>query len=115
MTTPAAPAGAYHLVPVAEWEAEPDAPFLPAAYDADGFIHLTHTLADLVVVANSFYRDDPRPYLIVAVALDRLSAPWRHDDDPRFPHLYGPLNRDAVLSVRPAPRQPDGSYLPFDD
>ncbi len=104
---------AYHLVPAEEWEAEPDAPFLPAAYPQDGFTHLTHTADDLLTVANMFYRADPRPYLAVHLALDRLTAPWRYDGDPRFPHLYGPLNRDAVLAVRPTLRLPDGTFLPF--
>ena len=104
---------AYHLVPAADWEAEPDAPFLPAAFAQDGFTHLTHTAGDLLVVANSFYRADLRPYFAVHLALDRLTAPWRYDGDERFPHLYGPLNRDAVLAVRTTRRGADGTFLAF--
>lgn len=112
--TPTAPVRAYHLVPDAEWNAGPDTPYLPAAYPQDGFTHLTHTANDLRTVANTFYRTDPRPYLAVLIDLDRVTAPWRYDGDARFPHLYGPLNRDAVLSVQPAPRLPDGTFLPLD-
>ena len=47
-----------HLVPEAVWEAhDPAAPYLPAAYAEDGFVHCTDGDDGMVAVANRFYRE----------------------------------------------------------
>lgn len=102
----------YHLVPVVAWEAATDAPFLPAAYSQDGFIHTTHTAVAVAAAGNRYYTADSRPYYALAIDLRRVTSPWRYDGDTRFPHIYGALNRDAVLAALPAPRTPDGTFLP---
>ena len=111
MTTPLDPM-ACHLIPTAVWEsAPPDEPLHVASLDAEGFIHLTHRLADLVDVANLLYRDEPGPHVVLTIDLERLSAPWRYDGDERYPHVYGPLDRAAILAVRPILRAPDGAFI----
>jgi uncharacterized protein (DUF952 family) len=103
----------WHLVPQAEWAAVPaGAPYLPAAFPRDGFIHTTHDAGEVAAAGNRYYRDDPRPYLAIRIDLRRLSSPWRYDGDARFPHIYGPLTPEAVIAVVPAPRAADGSFLP---
>ena len=106
---------AYHLVPTETWEsAADDQPFRAASLDKEGFIHLTHSMADLVDVANAFYRADPRPHVVLTVARRWVSAPWRYDGDARYPHVYGPLDRSAITEVRPIPRNVDGTYQPIE-
>ena len=103
---------AYHLVPAAAWKAaSPGEPFRAASLDDEGFIHLTHRASDLAEVANRYYRDDPRPYLALTLALDRLTSPWRYDGDERYPHVYGPLDRQAITEVTPIVRDADGTFL----
>ena len=103
---------AYHLVRAASWDAAPmDKPFLPASLGTEGFVHLTHRIADLVDVANALYRDEPGPHRVLTIALDRLSAPWRYDGDERYPHVYGPLDRAAITAVRPIRRDAGGAFL----
>jgi len=103
---------AYHLVRAASWDAAPmDQPFLPASLGTEGFVHLTHRIADLVDVANALYRDEPGPHRVLTIALDRLSAPWRYDGDERYPHVYGPLDRAAITAVRPIRRDAGGAFL----
>lgn len=103
----------WHLVPAEEWQATPaDAPYLPAAFAQDGFIHTTHTAEEVAAAGTRYYKDDPRPYLAILIEVRRLTSPWRYDGDHRFPHIYGPLNRDAVLAVHPAPRTLHGAFLP---
>lgn len=103
----------WHLVPAAEWAATPaGASYLPAAFPRDGFIHTTHDAAEVAAAGNRYYRDDHRPYLAVRIDLRRLSSPWRYDGDRRFPHIYGPLNPEAVIAVIPAPRAADGMFQP---
>jgi uncharacterized protein (DUF952 family) len=104
---------AWHLVPADEWAAtSADMPYLPAAFPQDGFIHTTHPAEEVAAAGTRYYREDARPYLAVLIDLRLLSSPWRYDGDRRFPHIYGPLNRDAVIAVHPAPRAPDGAFLP---
>jgi uncharacterized protein (DUF952 family) len=102
----------WHLVPQEEWRSAPmDAPYLPAAFQGDGFIHTTHAADEVAAAGNRYYRDDSRPYLTVLIDLQRVTSSWRYDGDRRFPHIYGPLNRDAVIAVHPAPRTSDGTFL----
>ena len=106
---------AYHLAPAEAWASTPpDEPFRPASLDGEGFVHLTHWLSDLVDVANALYRSDPRPHVVLTVALDAVTPPWRYDGDQRYPHVYGPLDRSAILEVRPIQRAADGRFLPLD-
>jgi uncharacterized protein (DUF952 family) len=103
---------AYHLVPAAAWEAAGrDAPFRPASLGTEGFVHLTHRMDDLVDVANAFYRDEAGPHVVLTVVLARLGAPWRYDGDRRFPHVYGPLDRAAVVEVRSIGRDASGDFV----
>ncbi len=101
-----------HLVPEANWEVhDPAAPYLPAAYRDDGFVHCTDGDEEMVKVANRFYRDDPRPFLLVTLDLDRTGSPWRFDDPGEtYPHVYGPIDLASVLEVRRMTRDADGAF-----
>jgi uncharacterized protein (DUF952 family) len=106
---------AYHLVPTEVWDAAPAAePFRAASLADEGFVHLTHTMTDLVDVANAFYRADPRSQVVLTIALRWLTSPWRYEGDERYPHVYGPLDRAAITEVRPITREADGTYLPIE-
>ncbi len=103
---------AYHLVPLAAWRsADPNAPFAEDSLASEGFVHLTHRIADLVEVANAFYREEPGPHVVLAVNLDALASPWRYDGDERYPHVYGPLDRGAILGVRAIERDVEGVFV----
>jgi len=106
---------AYHLVPASAWDAGPlNRPFRPASLETEGFVHLTHSMPDLVDVANALYSDEPGPHLVLTIALERVSAPWRYDGDERYPHVYGPLDRTAITQVRPMDRGASGAFLGMD-
>jgi predicted Zn-dependent protease with MMP-like domain/uncharacterized protein (DUF952 family) len=106
---------AYHLVPTEVWIATPEGdPFRAASLAAESFIHLTHWMVDLVEMANTLYRSDPRDHVVLTIDLGRLSSPWRYDGDARYPHVYGPVDRAAIVEVRPIPRGVDGTFLPIE-
>jgi uncharacterized protein (DUF952 family) len=111
------PAGAltYHLVAAATWEGlPPDADYEPASLATEGFVHCTDGVAGLRATGDRFYRDDPGPYLVATIDLGRLADGWRYDDaELRFPHVYGPIPRAAIVRIVPAPRGDDGSFLEF--
>jgi uncharacterized protein (DUF952 family) len=101
----------YHLVAAEDYDPAATS-YVPAAFAAEGFIHTTRTPGLLAEVGNRYYRNDPRPYLLLTIDLDRLAVPWRYDAAGEdYPHLYGPLNRDAVSTVAPMPRAEDGTFL----
>ena len=101
-----------HLVPEARWEArDPQAPYLPAAYPQDGFVHCTDGDQNMLDTANRFYRADPQPFLLLTLDLDRTGSPWRFDDPSGiYPHVYGPIDPASVLEVRRFRRAPDGTF-----
>jgi hypothetical protein len=71
-------------------------------------------MVDLVDVASAFYRDDPRPHVVLTIARRWVTAPWRYDGDDRYPHVYGPIDRAAITEVRPIERLADGTFLPIE-
>ncbi|MDP9359593.1 MAG: DUF952 domain-containing protein [Chloroflexota bacterium] len=104
---------AFHLTPTKVWERQADADgYLPEAYDVGGFIHLTIGEVNLLAVANAFYQNDYRAHVVLVLDLGRLTAPVRFEDEGHiYPHVYGPLNRDAVVDVRRTIRLADGSFI----
>lgn len=91
----------YHLVSQHYFAGQPaDEPYAPASLFDEGFIHLSATPEQVAWVANRFYAD---VLDLIALVIDeeRLDAPVRWDEtvDGRFPHLYGPLNREAIVEI----------------
>lgn len=105
----------YHATPKEHWEAsEPSQPYLPPDFDAGGFIHCTDSADALTSVLTAYYKDEPGDWVVLSIDKDRVSSPIRYEDpDNTFPHIYGPLNRDAIVGVRHIPRDADGRFLPL--
>lgn len=103
----------YHLVPTEIWEAQKfERAYIPEGFAADGFIHCTDTLEELVAVGNRYYREDARHFLVLAIDCELVTSEIRYEDDCRiFPHIFGPLDADAVLSVQSVARASDGTFL----
>jgi uncharacterized protein (DUF952 family) len=102
----------YHLAAREVWEAQNGAAdYVPEAYARDGFIHCTDGADEVIAVGNRYYRDDARAFVVLVIDKERLRAPWRYDDEARvYPHVYGALNRDAVVGVREIERTGDGAF-----
>jgi uncharacterized protein (DUF952 family) len=92
---------------------DPEQDYLPPHFADEGFIHTTEGSENLVAVGNRYYKDDPGDFLVLYIDKARVKSPVRYDDpDEIYPHIYGPLNRDAIVAVRRVPRNSDGSFLP---
>lgn len=104
---------AYHLVPEPWYRTQPaNGPYVPEPFEREGFVHLTHGIEPVMIVGNTFYRDDPRPYLVLTVDLRRVVAEVRYEDpDNQYPHIYGPIDREAILTVRRVVRDERGAFL----
>ncbi len=104
----------YHLVPVDYWEAQSiERPYTPADYEREGFIHCTRGEEQLTIVANRYYRHDPRAWLVLVLDEQAITAEVKYElsqDEKLYPHIYGPLNREAIREVRHMPRDADGTF-----
>jgi uncharacterized protein (DUF952 family) len=116
--SPEQPSGrTLHLLPDPVWSRHRGRDeYLPETYEQDGFVHCTNGEEHLLATGNRYYRDDPRSFLLLEIDLDRLEAPVRYEDDERrYPHVYGAIVRDAVLSVRRLQRDETGTFLAIGD
>ena len=99
----------YHLVPADHWHGlNPTTPYIPRDFESDGFIHCTRGLNLLLQVANTYYRTVPGAFLLLVIDESRVSAEVKYEGG--FPHIYGPLNQDAIASVHTMPRHDDGRF-----
>ena len=92
-----------HIIEPVAWEAAQAAgEYAPPSLAAEGFIHFSKP-EQIPFVANTYFRGHTG-LLVLVVDTDKLTASYRFDDVPghgTFPHLYGPLNLDSVVTVLP--------------
>jgi len=103
----------YHATTKAHFESlHPTKPYLPPDFDADGFIHCTDGAEAPSIVLTTYYKDEPGDWVVAYVDADRITSPVRYDDRAEvFPHVYGPINRDAILAVKEIGLVEDGTFL----
>ena len=93
----------FHITAQDAWQtARAEGSYRAASLAAEGFIHLSEK-SQVIAVANWFYRGQSG-LVLLGIARDRLQADLRYEavpGDGTFPHLYGPLNLDAVVQVWP--------------
>ncbi|MFD6231263.1 DUF952 domain-containing protein [Streptomyces sp. NPDC060232] len=97
-----------HIVPLADWTAAPDLPYAPPSLESEGFVHCCADRTTALGIADRHYRAQPGTLLAVELDEDALTAEVRREGDSggRFPHVFGPLNRDAVVHVWEVVRTP---------
>jgi uncharacterized protein (DUF952 family) len=106
----------FHLLPTALWQAQPTyEPYHADTLATEGFIHCTREVERLVVVANHFYRQINGAFMILCVETERLTAEvrWEVSHGHLYPHVYGSIDRAAIVDVIAFPRNPNGDFLPF--
>jgi len=89
-----------HITNTEEWEAaQTKGIYEPASLQAEGFIHCS-TFQQVTGVVNQWFQNQPSLLLLV-VDTEQLQHPVKYEDlyqhGDEFPHLYGPLNLNAVI------------------
>ena len=95
-----------HLITESDWAAARKAgSWSPPSLKTEGFIHCSRPEQ----VAATVKRHFPGRTDLLMLTLDpaRITAEIREEDSysrgETFPHIYGPLNLDAVIDVQPVP------------
>ena len=98
----------YHLAEQQQWEAAQVSgsygqSTLGRTLEQEGFIHCS-SAQQWPVVRRAFYAAYPDPLVLLEIDEARLTSPLvREVGNPQtgeeFPHVYGPLNTDAVVGV----------------
>ena len=88
-------------------------------------MHCTGDDDTMLAVANRFYRGETEPLVVLSLESSRLTSEVRweapaHPDgsaprnEPRFPHVYGPIDVAAVVGVRRLVRDADGRFTDYE-
>ncbi len=90
----------WHITSLDAWEAaQRDGAYRPRSLETEGFIHLSED-RQWLKTANRFYRGQAG-LVILRIREALLGAEVKREpaDGDHFPHLFGPLNLDAVDAV----------------
>jgi uncharacterized protein (DUF952 family) len=108
----------FHIVKRSEWQAAVQrGTYEPASLTSVGFIHCS-TATQIIETANRFFQGQ-QDLVVLVIDQERLAAecrwetPANSNDERRgelFPHIYGPINLDAVIQVVDFPCEADQSF-----
>lgn len=94
----------FHVIPKPAWDqARLRGEYRGDTLDTEGFIHCC-TAAQVAGVLDRYFRGQAG-LLLLKIDLPRLRPPVRWESPPHslesFPHVYGPLNLNAVVDITP--------------
>ena len=103
----------YHLILASDWEAaKATGEVKPGSLAEEGFIHCSRDDAQALAVAKRLYAGQS-VMVLLEVDTEKLLAPVKREASRSgeiYPHIYGPLNADAVVGVRPLELDVDGEF-----
>ena len=90
----------YHIATRADWERSKSTGWYRAdTLDSEGFIHCSAE-HQVLAVANSLFRGRG-DLVLLCIDDSKLNSElrWERSEGTVFPHVYGPLNTDAVITA----------------
>jgi len=100
-----------HITSPEAWQASQDTgAYTAPSLESEGFIHFS-TVEQVADTANRYYQGQSG-LILLHIDIDRLDADvkWEPSNGILFPHIYGPLNVDAVIQVEDFPCGVDGRF-----
>ena len=90
----------YHIVLPEDWAAFESGLYRTASLETEGFIHCSYA-EQLDGVIGRYYKDADE-IVVLSIDPDRLmsrvvSEPSTNNEI--YPHIYGPINRDAIVAA----------------
>lgn len=102
-----------HITTQAAWQAaQQQGVYSHPSLEAEGFIHCSQP-EQVAATAERFFRGQTG-LVLLWIGRDRLTAPLKFEpasDHGTFPHLYGPLNLDAVQHVNALVADAQGQFI----
>jgi uncharacterized protein (DUF952 family) len=111
---PTEPELIYHITTQTAWEAALETGSYTAdSFKTEGFIHASSG-AQYIQTANRYYRG-VRGLVLLVIDTRRVAADIRYENlvggAELFPHIYGPLNLEAVLRVEAFEPNAAGEFI----
>jgi uncharacterized protein (DUF952 family) len=108
----------FHLADREDWERAGRAgTYSAASLREDGFVHCA-TATQHATVANAGFAGRPDLVLLL-IDTDKLASEVRFErpdaGGESFPHVYGPINLDAIFEAAPYQPGPDGRFHPHEE
>ena len=103
----------YHVVPASYFEdQDPSKDYVPADFQREGFIHCTDGEFRMSVKANKYYANVEGDLLLFVIDKSKVKSKIQYDDPEKmFSHIYGPLNRDAIVKISKMIRDQRGEWI----
>lgn len=103
----------YHMVPKKYYESQnAKSDYLPAEFNRDGFIHCTDGEFMVSGIAYNIFKKLDDDLLVLFIDKEKVQAKTQYDDpESLYPHIYGPLNRDAIVKVGNMVRDRKGDWI----
>lgn len=112
----------FHITTPTAWtEAQERGEYTAPSLSIEGFIHCS-TLSQVLPVAENFYKGQKGLILLVIdptllssalqweLPSERILHPGIAEGE-KFPHIYGPVNLNAVVKVVRLESKPDGDFI----
>ena len=112
----------FHITTQTAWdEAQTKGEYIAESLATEGFIHCS-TLAQVIPVADNFYKDQ-NDLLLLMIEPTLLSSTLKWEapsggtpppgvpEGDQFPHIYGPINLDAVVNASDFIRDANGEWI----
>lgn len=100
-----------HITTREAWQTAVDA-YIPDNFNADGFIHCA-TIKQVLIPANELFHGQT-DLVLLCIDEEKVQAPVIYEDcyntGLQFPHIYGVLNKEAIVQVVNFPANEDGSF-----
>lgn len=109
-----------HITTQIEWEkAKQQGEYSAPSLMTDGFIHCS-TTRQTIDTANLFFKGQSG-LVLLCIDEKKLKAEYKYEDPSGsgmhnlnvgnlFPHIYGPINNQAVIKIVDFPANKDGSF-----
>ena len=112
----------FHITSRTDWEAaQAKGEYIAESLATEGFIHCS-TISQVIPVADNFYKDQNN-LLLLMIEPTLLSSTLKWEapsggtpppgvpEGDQFPHVYGPINLDAVVSSSDFIRNENGDWV----
>lgn len=92
----------FHIAHLKDWiEAEIKKEYRIDSFLSQGFIHCS-LMKQIIAVANRFYQEQ-KDLVLLCIDSNKIIPEIKYesskDNDEEYPHIYGPININAILKV----------------